>query len=143
MEDVVVINEHLSVPRAELSYRATRSGGPGGQHVNTSSTRVELLWDIGASASLTDDQRARLRTKLRRRIGENGVLRLTSSGSRSQAQNKEDVTARFAALVAQALHQPKRRRKTRPPKAAREARLRDKKRRSETKRRRGPIGPDD
>jgi ribosome-associated protein len=121
------------VPRSELTYRATRSGGPGGQHVNTSSTRVELAWDVGASPSVSDEQRALIREKLANRINGEGVLLLTASDSRSQHQNKEAVTGRFVELVAQALVVPKKRKKTRPSRAAREARLQNKKRRSETK----------
>ena len=64
MDDAVVINTGLSIPRSELTYRATRSGGPGGQHVNTSSTRVELVWDVKASPALSDEQRERLLQKL-------------------------------------------------------------------------------
>jgi len=143
MDDVVSVNPDLSIPRAELTYRATRAGGPGGQHVNTSSTRVELSWDVAASPSLNEAQRARIREKLANRIGEDGMLRLTSAGSRSQHQNKEDVTERFGRMIAQALHVPKPRRKTKPPKASKEARLKEKKQRSQTKKNRGRIGPDE
>jgi ribosome-associated protein len=103
---------------------------------------VELLWDVIGSAALSDAQRARILNKLKTRIAEDGVLRLTSSGSRSQHQNKEDVTERFARLIEQALHQPKPRRKTRPSKASKEARLKQKKQRAETKRRRGRVEED-
>ena len=143
MDDVVIINPELSIPRSELSYRATRAGGPGGQHVNTSSTRVELLWDVQASPSITAEQRGRIVTKLGKRIGEDGMLRLTSAGTRSQFQNKEDVTERFARMIAQALHKPRPRKKTKPTRASREKRLQTKKKRSETKKRRGKIGPDE
>jgi ribosome-associated protein len=143
MDDGVVINPELSIPRAELTYRATRSGGPGGQHVNTSSTRVELVWDVTGSPSITDEQRERLQQKLAKRITEDGLLRLNSSGSRSQHQNKEDVTERFARVIDQALQKPKPRRKTKPPRASKEARLKEKKQRSETKSRRGRIAPDE
>lgn len=132
-EDVLAVGDSLWVPRSELTYRATRSGGPGGQHVNTSSTRVELAWDVGASPSVSDEQRALIREKLANRINNEGVLLLTASDSRSQHQNKEVVTERFVELVAQALVVPKKRKKTRPSRAAREARLQNKKRRSETK----------
>ena len=134
---VLAVNDSLWVPRAELTYRASRSGGPGGQHVNTSSTRVELAWDVDASPSLTDEQRARIREKLANRINGEGVLLLTSSEHRSQHQNREEVTERFVVLLRQALTVPKPRKKTRPPKAAKEARLADKKRRSSIKRLRG------
>jgi ribosome-associated protein len=129
----------LVIPRAELHYRATRSGGPGGQHVNTSSTRVELEWDVAGSAALTEEQRARLLEKLATRVSGEGVLRLAESGSRSQHRNREAVTARLVELVAGALRLPKKRRRTRPPQRAREDRLKAKKTRSRTKKLRGPV----
>jgi ribosome-associated protein len=143
MDDAVVVNADLTIPRGELTYRATRAGGPGGQHVNTSSTKVELSWDVQGSPSLTDDQRRRISEKLATRIAEDGVLRLTSAGSRSQHQNKEDVTERFGRMIEQALRIPKPRRKTKPSRASKEARLKSKKKRSETKSNRGKIGPDE
>ncbi|HVH12396.1 MAG TPA: alternative ribosome rescue aminoacyl-tRNA hydrolase ArfB [Longimicrobium sp.] len=140
---VLQINDSLWIPRAELTYRATRSGGPGGQHVNTSSSRVELAWDVDASPSVTEEQRALIRGKLANRINSEGVLLLASSEQRSQHQNKESVTARFAMLLAQALVVPKVRRKTKPSRASKEARLKAKKQRSETKRMRGGIRHDE
>ena len=135
----IEINPQLAIPRAELDFRATRAGGPGGQHVNTSSTRVELLWNLEQSPSLSDEQRERLKVKLRKRIGGDGVFRLTSSGSRSQHQNKEDVTRRFANMLEQALRIPKPRKKTRVPRAVKEARLQSKKNRSRVKQQRGKV----
>jgi ribosome-associated protein len=137
------VTEELAVPRAELTYRATRAGGPGGQHVNTSSTRVELLFDIAASPSLTDEQRVRILERLAPRIAGDGVLRLSSSTSRSQHQNREDVTARLVRLLADALRERKPRRKTKVPRAAREARLKEKKQRARVKKHRGPVSPDE
>lgn len=133
------INESLSIPRAELTYRATRSGGPGGQHVNTSSTRVELAWDVGASPGLSEEQRARIREKLANRINGEGVLLLAASEHRSQHQNREAVTERFVELVRRSLVVPKPRKKSRPSRAAREARLHAKRRRSELKRSRRSL----
>jgi ribosome-associated protein len=138
-DGVLEIDGGVWVPRAELTYRATRSGGPGGQHVNTSSTRVELAWDVGASPSVSDEQRARIREKLANRINAEGVLLLAASEHRSQHQNKEAVTGRFVELVRQALVVPKTRKKTRPSRAAREARLRNKKQHSEKKRMRRSL----
>ena len=136
---VVVVTPELSIPESELSFRASRSGGPGGQHVNTSSTRVELLWEVATSPSVTEEQRSRIMEKLANRISGEGMLSLASSGSRSQLQNREEVTARFVELLAEALHVPKKRKKTRPPRAAKERMLKEKKKRSETKRLRGRV----
>lgn len=133
------ITESVIVPRAELSFRASRAGGPGGQHVNTSSTRIELLWDVAGTPSLTEQQRKRVLDKLANRINTEGQLLLAEGGSRSQQQNREAVIARFVELVAEALHVPKPRRRTKPPKSSREQRLQDKKHRSEIKRLRGPL----
>lgn len=143
-EDTVLqINDSLWIPRAELTYRATRSGGPGGQHVNTSSSRVELAWDVGASPSLTEEQRARIQEKLANRINGEGVLLMAASDERSQHQNRELVTTRFAELVAQALVIPKKRIRTKPSRAAKEARLDEKKKRSAVKKMRGSIRHDE
>lgn len=138
-DNLITINDSLRIPRAELSFRATRSGGPGGQHVNTSSTRIELIWNIATSPSLTDAERARLLERLANRIDTEGVLRLVAAGSRSQARNREEVMERFRLVVAAALRVPKARRKTRPSRAARERRLQEKRHRSEIKRRRRSI----
>jgi len=138
-DGVLEVNDTLWIPRAELAYRATRSGGPGGQHVNTSSTRVEVAWNVAQSPSLSDEQRALLREKLSNRINAEGVLLLTASDHRSQHQNKEAATGRLVELVRKALTVAKPRKKTRPPRASREARLNAKKRRSEIKRLRGSL----
>lgn len=138
-EGVLEVNDSLWIPRAELAYRASRSGGPGGQHVNTSSTRVEVAWDVAQSPSLSDEQRVRILEKLANRINAEGVLLLAASDHRSQHQNKEAATGRLVELVRQALVVPKPRKKTRPSRAQREARLHAKKRRSEIKRLRGSI----
>ncbi|MEP6573625.1 MAG: alternative ribosome rescue aminoacyl-tRNA hydrolase ArfB [Gemmatimonadota bacterium] len=133
------ITSSVSIPLAELTYRASRSGGPGGQHVNTSSTRIELWWDLATSPSLREDQRQRALERLATRLDGDGRLRLVSSGSRSQFQNREDVTERFQALLAAALVVPKRRKATRPSKASKERRIEGKKKRGAIKRqRRGP-----
>lgn len=137
------VNDALSIPLAELTYRATRSGGPGGQHVNTSATRVEVEYDVANSPSLSDAQRARISERLATRIDGSGILRLASSEQRSQHQNREDVTQRLATMLAEALKERKPRKRTRVPRKAKEARLKSKKKRSETKRRRGPVAPDE
>lgn len=128
----------FAVPRSELDYRASRAGGAGGQHVNTSSTRIELLWNLETSNVLSDDQRARLRERLASRLDSAGAVRIVSSARRSQQQNRQAADERLAALVRHALHVPKRRRPTKPTKAANEKRIAEKKRRGELKRGRHP-----
>jgi ribosome-associated protein len=130
----IVVSPVLTIPRAELSFRASRAGGPGGQHVNTSSTRVELLWDVTRSTAIGDDVRALLITKLASRLDAEGMVRVVASDRRSQAQNRESAEKRLADLVRQALVIPKKRRRTRPTAASREQRLREKRRRSDRKR---------
>jgi ribosome-associated protein len=100
---------------------------------------VELVWNVAASPTLTEAQRARITERLANRINSEGELLLAESGSRSQLHNKEAVVERLVELLREALHIPKARRKTRPPRAAHERRLESKKRRSETKRMRGPV----
>ena len=131
------INARVSIPLSELSFSASRSGGPGGQHVNTSSTRIELWWDLAASPSLDDESRARVASRLATRLVDEGrLLRLVSSGSRSQAQNRADVIERFRSVLAAALREVKPRKRTRPTKASKEQRLQGKRHRGETKRQR-------
>jgi ribosome-associated protein len=132
------VSPDLRVPLAELEFRASRSGGPGGQHVNTSSTRVEVTWDVAGSPALSEEQRQRLLGRLASRLDGAGRLRLVSSSTRSQLRNREDVTERLREVLAQALVVPKTRKRTRPPRAAKAARLESKRRRSATKRDRRP-----
>lgn len=134
--DSLPITPDISIPRSELTYRATRSGGPGGQHVNTSSTRIELLWDLSHSRVVSDEQRERLRAKLAPRLDAEGMVRVVASDHRSQQQNRVAADERLAALVRHALHVPKKRRKTKPPAAAKERRIKAKKLQSERKRNR-------
>lgn len=122
------------IPDHELEFRATRSGGPGGQHVNTSSTRVEVQWNLQTSSVLTPDQRTRLLTKLASKIDAEGWIRVVASDSRSQLRNKEAARERLQDLVARGLMVPKRRKETRIPKAEKARRLEQKRRRSGIKR---------
>ena len=128
----------VTIPRSEIEARASRAGGAGGQHVNTSSTRIELRWNVARSAALDDAQRARLLSKLASRIDGEGVLRVVSSARRSQLQNREAAEARLVELVSEALRQEKPRRKTKPSRAAKQQRLDEKRRHSERKRNRRP-----
>jgi len=131
-QDLVVDATHV-IPRAELSARASRAGGAGGQHVNTSSTRVEVLWDPATSRALNDDERARVITALTARLDAEGRLRVVASDTRSQLQNRQRAEERLAALVARALLVPRARKKTKPSRASKERRLEAKKRDSQKK----------
>ena len=137
------ITPDLRLPLAELEYQASRSGGPGGQHVNTSSTRIEVWWDVAGSPSLSPEQRAQLLERLGARLDSTGRLRLVSSGTRSQLRNREDVTERLRSVVAAALAVRKKRKPTKPSRAAKAARLEAKRKRSATKRHRRPPGERD
>ncbi len=142
-DNALEITPDLRLPLAELEYRASRSGGPGGQHVNTSSTRIEVWWDVAGSPSLSPEQRAHLLERLRARLDSTGRLRLVSSGTRSQLRNREDVTERLRSVLAAALSVRKKRKPTKPSRAAKAARLEAKRRRAATKRRRRPPGERD
>jgi ribosome-associated protein len=133
-QEGLFVTPELTIPRAELQVRASRAGGPGGQHVNTSSTRIELLWDLTHSKAVSEDVRARLLTKLAARLDAEGMVRVVASDRRSQAQNREAAEERLSAIVRQALIVPKKRRPTRPTKASREQRLSEKRKRGERKR---------
>ena len=137
-EDVLIINEEVAIPLSELSYRFARSSGPGGQHVQRTETKVELLFDLANSPSLTEAQRALAQSRLAGRLDSDGVLHLTSQAGRSQAENRADVTERFRRLLAAALKPRMRRKPTRPGAAARQRRLDAKRRRAQTKQRRRP-----
>lgn len=137
------VTRDVRIPLAELVYRASRSSGPGGQHVNTSSTRIEVVWDVASSAALDEAARARLLARLGRRLDSAGRLRVVSGEFRSQLRNREAVTERLRALVAGALALPKRRKRTSPPAAAKAARLEAKRRRAALKRTRRARPDDD
>lgn len=137
-DKVLRITDKVVISLTELRFRFSRSGGPGGQHVNRTETQVELLFDVAGSASLTDYQKSRILDKLKGYIDKQGVLHLVSGSTRSQSQNRTEVIERFRELLAWALRPGKRRKPTRPSRAARERRLAAKKRRSEKKRQREP-----
>ena len=124
----------MLIPERELGWRFSRSGGPGGQGVNTTDSRVELLFDVAASTTLTEQQRARVLQRLSNRLVD-GVLTVVASEYRSQLRNREAARARLAAMLRAALApDPPTRRPTRPSRAARERRLADKRRRMVIKR---------
>lgn len=132
--DAIEVSPALTLPRTELVFRATRSGGAGGQHVNTSSTRIELVWDITTSTTLSDQQRVYLLKRLATRLDSQGKLRLVSQDERSQLRNRQAAIERFQDIVAAALVVPKFRKATRVPKSTKRARLDSKKKRGAIKR---------
>ncbi|HEY5615274.1 MAG TPA: alternative ribosome rescue aminoacyl-tRNA hydrolase ArfB [Bacteroidota bacterium] len=127
------ISETLHIPLSELEFRSSRSGGPGGQNVNKLETRIELLFDVARSPSLTDEQRNVLKSNLRSKLDTDGVLRVVSQESRSQWQNKRLAVEKFVLLLRKALKPQRKRVATKPSRSAKEKRLKLKKIRGERK----------
>jgi ribosome-associated protein len=134
------VTARVEIPESELVERFSRSGGAGGQHVNTSDTRVELSYDVARSAALSEALRRRALERLSGRLVD-GVLTVTASDRRSQRQNRDLARERLAETLREALKPPpKPRRATRPSRGAVQARIDDKKRRGEVKRLRRDVG---
>ena len=130
--EVLVVAPDCAIRLDELEWRFSPSGGPGGQHANRSSTRAEVRFDVGASRSLTERQRARLQERL------GPVVRVVADDERSQARNRALALDRLRERLGEALKVEKRRRPTRPSKAAKQRRLDEKRQRSERKSERRP-----
>jgi ribosome-associated protein len=137
MEDPMVVTPEVAVPLAEIELRASRSSGPGGQHANVTASRVEAVFDVEASRSLTEDQK--------RRIVERAGPRVTAvaQDARGQARNRELALGRLRDRLGEALARPRKRRPTRPSRAAAERRLAEKRARSRRKRERRPPPEED
>jgi ribosome-associated protein len=134
VDDGLRVTSRVTIPRRELGWRFSRASGPGGQSVNTADSRVELSFDLAATAALPEHLKARALARLAPRLA-GGVLTVTASEHRSQLQNRRAAAARLARLLADAIAPPARpRRPTRPSRGAVERRLADKRRRSEIKR---------
>ena len=128
MAERLTVTPELSIPLSEIELRASRSSGPGGQHANVTASRIEAVFDVASSPSLTDQQRSRLLARAGPRVT------AVAQDARSQARNRELALQRLRAKLADALRVPKRRRPTRPTTAARERRLQAKRHRAERKR---------
>lgn len=121
------------IPKSEIKFTASRSGGPGGQNVNKVNSRVELRFNVGDSDSLSEEEKALISDKLKNRLSSTGDLLIVSQSERSQLMNRKKAEEKFYKLLASALSKKKKRKKTVPTKASREERLLSKKRRSKIK----------
>jgi ribosome-associated protein len=141
--DDLEIRRNLTIPARELVESAGRAGGPGGQHVNKTNTRVTIHWNVRESVALTPEQRRRLLARLETRITRGGDLVIHAGGTRSRAKNREEARTRLAEIVDDALRTVRRRVPTRPGRAAVGRRLAAKKHQSRSKERRLRPRPDD
>ena len=138
MSDHLDIGHGIRIPIAEVELRASRSGGPGGQHANKTASRIEASFDVRASATLSESQKSRIAGRLGPRVA------AVAQDSRGQTRNREIALERLRSRLAEAVTPRKHRRATRPGRASRERRLQAKRRQSERKRnRRRPAGDDD
>src|SRR5687768_3370139 len=124
----------FTIPAHELEFRVSRAGGPGGQHVNKTATRAEVLWNVVQTPLLSEPERQRVLHKLANRIGADGVLRVVAEDPRTQLRNRRAATERLIRLVDVARRAPKPRKATRPSRAAKRARLDSKRKRGDRKR---------
>jgi ribosome-associated protein len=139
---MIKITGSLAIPENEISFTASRSGGPGGQNVNKVSSRVTLLFNVMESAALSEEQKHRILAELATRINKDGLLRIVSQRTRSQDNNRTDAIERFAELLRRALTPKRLRIKTRVSAAAKERRLDKKKKRTVIKQARTKRGWD-
>lgn len=131
---MIIINDKISIDESFITFQFTRSAGPGGQNVNKVNTRVELFFDFQLCDSLTDLQKNKIRSKLKKRISKDGLLRIASQQFRSQSANKQAAMELLTAVLAEALKTLPKRHKTKMPYSAKVKRLENKKHRSAIKR---------
>jgi len=130
---MIRITDRIAIDEQEIEESFVRAAGPGGQHVNTTSTAVQLRFDVRHSRSLPEDVRHRLERLAGRRLTRDGILVLVAQGERSQKRNREEALARLVALIRNAARPPVPRKKTRPTQASKRKRLQDKKRQANLK----------
>jgi len=130
---MIAVTGSLEIPESELTFTATRSSGPGGQHVNKTATRITLRFDVARSPSLSAEQRQRILERLATRVSGEGILSVVSQRHRSQARNRQAALERFVDLLRAALARARSRTPTRATAASRERRVREKKERAQVK----------
>ncbi len=133
MKEDLFIKNGLTIPGHELEITASRAGGPGGQHVNKTSTRISVRWNVAQTSALDEVLKNRVLSKLESELTSDGDLIVHNSASRSQQQNKKAALDLLAQKIRNALHVPKKRLKTKLPKGAKQARMQQKKARGELK----------
>ena len=139
---MIRIRAGLAIPESEITFTASRSGGPGGQNVNKVSSRVTLSFDVPASTALSEEQKRKITGRLATRINKDGVLRIVSQKTRSQDMNRNDALERFSDLLRGALTEQRSRIKTRVPAGAKERRIEEKRKRTLIKQKRSKRGWD-
>lgn len=140
-KEMIRITDSVSLAEHEVHFTFSRSGGPGGQHVNTSATAATLVFHPASSGSLTPEQKRRIERRLGNRLTGDGTLLVRADNRRSQKANRDEALERFREILARALARRKKRKPTRPTRASRERRLSGKKHRGWVKRKRGPVEP--
>jgi ribosome-associated protein len=133
-ENILWITDRLQIPLSEISISFIRSSGPGGQHVNKTSTQAELVFDLGNSPSINESDKAWLISRMATKLDSSGTLRVTSQEYRSQLRNKQDALEKLEAMLKSAITRPKPRKKSKPSRSAVETRIRSKKKAGEKKR---------
>ena len=140
---MIDLDDTVRIDAKELSFRTSRSGGPGGQHANKTETRVTVSFDVDASPNLDEAQKARLRERLSSRLTSDGILQVSCDSQRSQRANRDQAVDRLVELLQDALEVPQTRRPTRVPRGAKRRRRESKRRRAKVKRGRGAVDPHD
>lgn len=142
-DDDIRVTRSIRIPRSELNFQFSRSGGPGGQNVNKLNTRVQMRWNVETTEALRDDVRERLKSRARRRINADGELIITSQRYRDQSRNIDDCIEKLRALVHESAQKPTPRKPTRPTAGSERRRIEAKKQRSQRKKSRKPPRLDD